>query len=111
MANAKNFFFLSGNVADRVDVEFRSSDDKMLLAFTDQSDKFKTCRLEVTIRTEVSQTANTVSRDSFISYALNCDGKHIQEGRSNALTQNQVLGALISIVNDVFPIDGENLKA
>ncbi|QEQ95051.1 hypothetical protein pEaSNUABM56_00001 [Erwinia phage pEa_SNUABM_56] len=111
MANAKNFFFLSGNVADRVEVEFRSFDDKMLLTFTDQADKFKTCRLEVVIRTEVKQTVNAVYRDSFISYALDCNGKQIQEGESSALTQDQVIGALISIVNDVFPIDGENLKA
>lgn len=111
MSNAKNFFFLSGNVADRVEVEFRSFDDKMLLTFTDQADTFKTCRLEVTLRTEVKHTANAIYRDSFVSYVLNCEGKQIQQGESNPLTQSKVIDALISIVNDVFPIDGENLKA
>lgn len=111
MANAKNFFFLSGNVADRVEVEFRSFDDKMLLIFNDENDNEKTCRLQVSIRTEVKQTVNAVYRDSFISYLLDCEGKQVQEGESGALTQDQVIGALISIVNDVFPIDGENLKA
>lgn len=111
MANAKNFFFLSGNVADRVEVEFHSFDDKMLLIFNDENDTEKTCRLQVSIRTEVKQTVNAVYRDSFISYLLDCEGKQIQEGESSALTQDQVIDALISIVNDVFPIDGENLKA
>lgn len=108
MSNAKNFFFLSGQVADRVDVEFRSFDDKMLLTFTDSTDLHKDSKMEVTIRTEVVQTVNGVYRDNFISYELTHLNRQIVQGESQPLPQGKVIGALIAIVNDYFPVDTSN---
>ncbi|QGZ16407.1 hypothetical protein Hena1_02570 [Erwinia phage Hena1] len=105
MSNAKNFFFLAGNVADRVDVEFRSFDDKMLLTFTDSTDIYKDSKMEVTIRTETVQTVNGVYRDNFIAYTLTHLNRQIVQGESQALSQGKVIAALIAIVNDYFPID------
>lgn len=104
MSRATNFFFLAGNIADRVDVEFHSVNDKIVLTFTDSTDIYQDSKMEVTIRTEIVESVNGSYRDNFISYALTHLNRRILQAESISLSQDKVMSTLIAIVNDYFPV-------
>lgn len=102
MIKAQNFFFFA-EVSPRILVDFRRYDDKMILNFCHENDKFKEDVLSIEITSKLVETSNTTRRDHFVSYELTqFPNKVIKQSKSDPLPADLVWGVVVAIVNDSF---------
>lgn len=107
MEKATKFFFLSG-VNENVKCNFFRFDDQVHLNFCHIDDQVCRDRLNISIRSEMALDGTTLKdvKKHFVSYELTTDTGVIKQAESLPIRDPaMVWGIVISIVNDVFPVD------